>query len=366
MKKSVVIVGAGVVGLSLARDLALKGIDVTVYDANKRIFENAARASGILSVSGLQRIAIPYQKAEVNRLAGAVLHAGNETLHVKAERTMALVIDRCKLAEESLSEAKKAGAVTILGKRLYKDDVISIAKDKGTVLVGSDGAVSTVANAFSFPSIKEYVLTYKVEYEKARVEDPGIVDMFFSNIASRFFAWTVPYSKEKVEAGIGVGYFAKRNSADAFRSFEKTNDMLVNAKRVKEWASIIPLSCRGVTVKGNVALVGDAAGQVKATTGGGIIFGVSCAKTLSDVIANHVKKGTPLSEYERAWRRKYATDLKLHNLLHKYYAGIDTKNFERLFRISKLFGAETFLSRYGDMDRPSAMIKKFFMRGLTP
>ncbi len=365
MKKSVVIVGAGVVGLSLARDLALKDIDVTIYDANKRIFENAARASGILSVNGLQRIAIPYKKAEINRLAGAVLHAGNETLRVKAPRTMALVIDRCKLAEECLAEAEKAGARIIMERRLYKEEAANIAKNKDVVLVGADGAVSTVANAFSFPSIKEYILTYKVEYGNAKVDDTDIVDMFFSNIASRFFAWTVPYSKEKVEAGIGIGYFAKRNSADAFRTFEKTNSVLMNAKRGKEWASIIPLGCRDITVKGNVALVGDAAGQVKATTGGGIIFGVSCAKILSDAIENHIKKGTSLSHYEHAWRRKYATDLKLHDMLHKYYSGIDTRSFEHLFRISKLFGAETFLSKYGDMDRPSAMIKKFFLRGLA-
>ncbi len=364
MNGSVVIVGAGVAGLSLARDLASKGMDVTVYDAKLHVSDSASKASGILSVSGLNRIGIPYQKAVVNRLNGAVLHTGNETLRVKADHTMALVIDRGKLAEATLIEAEKAGASVILGKRLDREAVRDIAR-KNMVLVGADGAVSTVASTFSFPPIKEYVLTYKAEYNSARVDDMRVVEMFFSDAASGFFAWTVPYSKEKVEAGIGVSGFAKRNSATAFRAFEKTNSMLSNARFTKGWASMIPLSSRKVTVKDNIALVGDAAGQVKATTGGGIIFGVSCAKILAATIESHIRKGTPLLRYERDWRRRYSMDLRLHSMLHSYYSGMSTRNFELLFRLSKLLGAESFLSKYGDMDRPSAMIKRFFLRDLT-
>ena len=146
--------------------------------------------------------------------------------------------------------------------------------------------------------------------------------MFFSSIASRFFAWTAPYSKERVEAGIGVSGFAKRDSATAFRAFEKTNTMLSGAKHVQGWASMIPLSCRALTVKDNVALVGDAAGQVKATTGGGIIFGASCAKILAATIESHIRKGAPLSHYEKDWRKEvcngpqtaqYATHLLLRH-----------------------------------------------------
>jgi flavin-dependent dehydrogenase len=365
MNWSVVIVGAGIVGLSLARSIASEGVDVTVYDAKRHVSDNAYKASGILSTSGLESISIPYQKAVVNRLNGAVLHAGKETLWVKAADTKALVIDRGKLVEAGLKEAEKAGARVLLGKGLDKEAVRDIAKEKNTILVGADGAVSTVASAFAFPPIDEYVLTYKAEYDGAQIEDTGVVEMFFSNIAHRFFAWTVPYSKERVEAGIGVSGFAKRDSATAFRVFEKANGMLSNARFEKGCASMIPLSSRSITVKDNVALVGDAAGQVKATTGGGIIFGVSCAEILAATIESRIGNGTPLSRYEGEWRRKYAIDLRLHSMLHSYYSGINTRNFELLFKLSKLLGAESFFSKYGDMDRPSAMIRRFFLRGLT-
>ena len=364
MQGNVVIVGAGVVGLSLATRLASAGIDVTVYDAKRRVSDNASKASGILSTSGLKTISIPYHGAVVNRLDGAVLRVGKETLRIKANDTKALVVDRGKLAEASLKEAEKAGAMVLLGNGLDREAARNIAKDKNTILVGADGAVSTIASAFSFPPVKEYVLTYKAEYENAQIDDTGIVNLFFSNTAYRFFAWTVPYSGKRAEAGIGVSSFAKRDSATTFRAFEKTNSMLRNARFVKGFASIIPLSSRSITVKGNVALVGDAAGQVKATTGGGIIFGISCADTLASAIENHIKKGTPLSRYEKEWRRKYGMELRLHRAIHSHYPS-NTKGFELLIKLSKLLGAEGFLSKYGDMDRPSTMIKRFFLRDLT-
>src|SRR5271157_4924253 len=158
MHREVVIIGAGIVGLALARDLSLKDIRVTVYDAKKKVSDNASKASGILSVSGLETIGIPYREAVVNRLDGAVLHAGKETLHVKAKDTKALVVDRGTLADSCLKEAEKAGARVVLGRRLEKDEIREIAKDKSNVLVGADGAASTVANAFSFPQIREHIL----------------------------------------------------------------------------------------------------------------------------------------------------------------------------------------------------------------
>jgi flavin-dependent dehydrogenase len=365
MQRNIVIIGAGVVGLSLAKTLASEGLAVTVYDSKRRVSDNAFRASGILSASGLERIKIPYKNAVVNRLRGAVLHVGNETLRVKAEETKALVVDRARLAEACLKEAEKAGAEVMLGTRADRDAVKEIARDKSRILVGADGAVSTVASAFSFPPIEEYALTYKADYEDARVEDDGIVNMFFSGLAPRFFAWTAPHSKKAVEGGIGVSSFARRDSASAFKSFEKTNGMLRSARFVRGSASIIPLGTRSVTVKGNVALVGDAAGQVKATTGGGIIFGVSCANILADTIKGCVNRGMPLSHYEREWRKKYGRDLKLHRLFHNRYPGKDTMSLKIIFKLARIMGAESFLSTYGDMDRPSATIKRFFLRDMT-
>jgi flavin-dependent dehydrogenase len=369
MKKSVVIIGAGVVGLTLARELASQGIDTRVCESKKNVSEGAARASGILSIAGLGSTGIPYEDCIINKLSGAVLHAGKETIRVKAKEPKAYLIDRGALADSCLESAKEAGAEVQLGKRMGIGELLDIASDRNSILVGADGAVSAVASTFGFPPIREYILTYKAEYDNANIADPSMVGLFFSNrIARRFFGWTAPHSSTRIEIGLGISNKARVNSHDAFNSFLDSGSLgslLKDATKISGHASIIPLSFRKATVKENVVLVGDAAGQIKATTGGGIIFGCLCAGVLAKAIAENTRGVSRLSAYEKEWRSRYGTELKMHGLLHEYYSMLNTRSFETLFKLSKMFGAEDFLSRYGDMDRPSLMLKRFFLRGLA-
>ena len=365
----VVVVGAGVIGLILAKELAQRSIATEVYDGKRSVEEGADKASGILSKTGLGHIGIDYRSAIVNELDGAVLHAGNESLRVKARSVQAYVLDRGKLAKRCLEEAERAGAEITFARRLGADELRRLANDNGNIIVGADGAVSGVAAAFGFPPVKEYVLTYKAEYSGASVEDSHSVELFFANKhARRFFGWSAPYSSDMVELGVGTSSTARRSSASAFADFINDGNVrgiVEGAERMAGHASIIPLGSRKVTVKGNVMLVGDAAGQVKATTGGGIIFGAACARVAADVINAHIEHGTALAHYEKMWRRQYGMDLKLHAALHNYYSSMGPRSLALLIRMSKLFGAEQFFSRYGDMDSPSTMLKRFVLRGLA-
>lgn len=367
MPKEVHIVGAGVIGLLLGKELASSGIKTTVYDAKKAVSDNTAKASGIFSKEGLATLGVDYDDAVVNTLDGAILHAGNEKMRIRSPSLKAYVLDRGDFASLCAKEAKSAGADIVLSNRFEKKAMLELQKDDNNIIVGADGAVSTVASAFGFPEIREYILTYKSEYENARVEDEHLVELFFSNkIAHRFFGWTVPYSKTKLEVGVGVSMRAKKNSTYAFNqlvNMDYLKGILANSKKTAGYASLIPLGARAQTVKKNVLLVGDAAGQVKATTGGGIIFGAACAKTAAKSIIDAVEKGRPLATYEKEWRRRYELDLKMHDFLHKMYSGFSEKGLGRLMKVARAFGMERFLGLYGDMDRPSVVIKRFFLRG---
>ncbi len=365
--KEVFVIGAGVIGLVAATEIAKRGIKVTVYDSKKSIEEGADKASGVLSKRGLDSTGLPYKGSELNVLKGAWLYAGREMLKIKSEEEMAYVIDRKKLAKLCYEEAKKAGAKVLLGRRIEKERLKELA-ESGNIIVGADGAVSNVASAFGFPKIKEYVLTYKAEYSNAEVKDKEMVSLVFSEGARRFFGWSVPYSKSTIEVGIGISNRAKRSSMQAFKELleeKPIKEEIENAKEEAGHASIIPLSTREKTAKGNVLLVGDAAGQVKATTGGGIIFGSLCAKEAAAAIEKNIKEGKSLEIYERAWRAKYGNELRLHKIAHEYYSSLSAKSFERLFRMARIFGMDDFLSAYGDMDSPSKIVKRFFLRGLA-
>lgn len=357
------IVGAGMAGLVLAREIASHGIRCTVYETRGRVGEGANKASGILSIEGLQTIGISYKEAMVNTLDGAVIYGGGKRLRIKADKPKAYVLDRELLAQACAKDAREAGAEIVLNARLGKEKLQEMAREN--IVVGADGAVSTVASVFGFPEVRDYILTYKAEYRGAKIEDSHSVELFFAGAAKKFFGWNVPYSKSVLEVGIGEWMRSKRNSRTVFQSFiknDKIADEISGAEMLAGRASMIPLAVRKETVRGNVLLVGDAAGQVKATTGGGIIFGALCAKEAAAAILAHVSRGTPLYAYESMWRRKYGGELKLHRLIHAYYSMLGSRGFGAMLSMWQLLGVDRFLSEYGDMDRPSLVMKRMFVR----
>ncbi|MEM0154221.1 MAG: NAD(P)/FAD-dependent oxidoreductase [Methanothrix sp.] len=366
--KNVVIVGAGIIGLAMAKELASYGLDVTVYDGKKDVAEGSKKASGILSKKGLELSGIDYKDSIVNTLNGARLHFGRQTLNVNTKTVQAYVLDRGKLAELNYKVAKDAGADIKLGRRLGLEQIRDF-DDGNTIIVGADGAVSSVARAFSFPKIENFVLTYKAEYRNVEISDKGIVDLYFSkSYAPGFFGWVAPYSDSVAELGIGITDNVKKHSIMAFDSFIKTEEVkrtIRDAELMDGHASIIPVSNRPKTAEGNVILVGDAAGQTKATTGGGIIFGIACAKVAAKSVYLHLKEGRKLSLYDRDWRRSYGADLKMHAALHSYYSKVGEAHMERFIGVAKALGAESFFAKYGDMDSPTLMLKRLFLRRLV-
>ncbi len=366
MKDSVAVIGAGTSGLIAAKDLAGYGIRTHVYDQKTKL-GYPAKASGIISINGLKSLGIGYEKAVTNTLYGANIHAGEAVMRIMAKGAQAHVLDRVRLNEICQDEAARAGASVLAGSRIDAKKLEELHSE--SVIVGADGPVSEVARFFSMGAIKKYTLTYKAEFN-VDVEDEKTVDLFFDNsLAPKFFAWTCPNAKDILEVGIGIGA-QHGNSKAAFDRFVKKDEivrMLQGARLMEGYASMIPMQTARSVVdeKNEVLLVGDAAGQVKPTTGGGIVFGGSAAKLAASVVAAHIRSGKRLDSYERLFKKGFGTDIALHGLVNRLYSSLDAKKIGMLMNISKTLGFEGFFSEYGDMDRPSLMLKRFFLRGMA-
>ncbi len=361
MKNEVAVIGGGTAGLMAASMLAENGIGVTVFEAKKSVEENADRASGVLSVSGLNEAGIPYKNAIANRLNGAYFFHGSKCITVSSKKTKAYVLDRKKLAKACFDLAVKSGAEVRLGNRINKGELKKMGNEY-FALIGADGAVSSVADAFGFPGIEKYVLTYKAEYVVAKIKDPKKVGIYLDRNAKGFFGWHIPYSENKLEVGIGIES-GKGNSKMAFDSFIKNRrieKVIKGGERIGWHASIIPLEARKKTAKGNVVLIGDAAGQVKASTGGGIIYGALCAAVAAKAIIASKEKGSGIEAYENMWRNAYGLDLALNSLIHRYYSNEFATSL--LFKISSLFRIEKLLEKYGDMDQPAKTLANILKR----
>ncbi|MEM3690853.1 MAG: NAD(P)/FAD-dependent oxidoreductase, partial [Candidatus Micrarchaeia archaeon] len=243
------------------------------------------------------------------------------------------------------------------GKKVRKSDLNS------NLIIGADGALSNTASWFGFPKIHEFAFCYQADFQNVFIEEKGVVDVFLSNaLFPGFFGWVIPLNE--CEARVGLGVFRdvrKHYNKSVKHYFEKfikhpiVSEVIGNSKKRNIVSAIIPLSIREKTAEGNVLLVGDAAGQVKATTGGGIVFGGNCARIAGMLAPAMLEKET--EKYEREWRGKFERDLMLHKRMRVLYNSLSDSQIERYFAFAKKIGVESFLAKHGDMDSPTVMIK---------
>ncbi|MEM3572605.1 MAG: NAD(P)/FAD-dependent oxidoreductase, partial [Candidatus Micrarchaeaceae archaeon] len=229
MKNDVKIVGAGVIGLLLAKLLAKKGIRTTVYEQKRRV-GYPVKASGILSIKGINGLGIGYKNAIENELYGARIHIGKTLLCVNSEKPVAYALDRLRLNEICYDEALRAGAKVELGRRVSYGEIEGFAAN--SIVVGADGAVSMVAKSFGFPPISRHVLTYRAEYS-ADVDDTRTVEIFVNkSITPGFFGWVAPIAKDRIEVAVGIDS-KHGNSKTAFEKFIKTSEVQKIIERAK-------------------------------------------------------------------------------------------------------------------------------------
>jgi digeranylgeranylglycerophospholipid reductase len=259
---------------------------------------------------------------------------------VDSGRDVAYVINRSSFDSELASKAEEEGAKLSCGRRIlppFGNDAI----------IGADGPNSLVASHFNFPRIKRFAATAQATIRHEG--HPGdYVRVFLSNRRfPGFFGWIIPHNEEYAEAGAGC--LLPGNPSPALDSLAEC----ANVEMPKERRySIIPLEKRKRTAMSSsrsVLLVGDAAGQVKSTTGGGVVFGTKCAK-LAGKYAHSPK------DYEKAWKSLYSQDLDAHLHLHKALGRMNEPSLRALGSLASTFRIEEFLKKEGNMDSPTRML----------
>jgi len=335
------VVGAGPVG-SVASICALReNHEVSLYEEHSRA-GIPVNCSGLISKEGLESLKefVDYKKHTVSRIRGAVIDCAGSQLLVDSGRDIAYVINRASFDQALADKAESEGATLHYGKRAappFSDGHI----------IGADGPNSSVAAHFNFPKIERFV---GVSQTTIKYSEPlsDHVRIFISNQKyPGFFAWLIPQNKDYVEAGAGC--VLPGNPNNALDALAKEVGIEFPKERTH---SIIPVAQRARTSyfssRRNVLLVGDAAGQVKSTTGGGVVFGTKCAK----IAAKNI--GTP-KHYEREWRTAYGKDLDTHSHLHLTLGALSDEAISAFGSIASTFKIEDFLQRSGNMDAPTKM-----------
>jgi geranylgeranyl reductase family protein len=336
------VVGAGPAGSIAAISALRSGHDVVVSEDHPAagIPENC---SGLFSIDGLQTLSdfIDYRKFTIQPIRGADIHLVDQKLSIRRKKPVGFVCDRKAMDNHLASRAESEGAKLNYGERISN-------RFHAENIIGADGPLSSVARHFSFSPIRRHVSTLQAVIPY-KAEDSGVVEVFLSNIRfPGFFAWVIPHDERTAEFGVGAELPNK--PLEAWKKLLRLK-RIHNAPRPK--GAVIPIETRSQTSmragKQNVLLAGDAAGQVKSTTGGGVIFGGNCGALAG-------RHATAPKRYDMEWRLKYGTDLAMHLIIHDYLTSMSDKELSAFGRRLKKLNCDSYLSRHGHMDRPTRMI----------
>jgi flavin-dependent dehydrogenase len=164
----------------------------------------------------------------------------------------------------------------------------------------------------------------------------------------RFFAWRIPRGDAGVEYGL-----AAPPSADVTALFDRLQSAY-GVETDHRCSGAIPVGPPDSVTGDRVFLVGDAAGQTKPFTGGGILYGMTAA----DAAARTVDPADPetLADYETAWRDALAREIRLGGLVRRAYS---------LPRPVQRAGLRALSGEIGvHMDRPSSFFSREHLRKL--
>jgi len=370
-----VIVGGGPIGGHIAKKIAEKNYNVAIFEKNKQIGV-PLNCAGLITEKVFNFLNFDKNKVIQNKIKGANIHSpSNYVLSIGGDKVHAVVIDRFSFDNEIINLSKKNGTEVFL-----KNKILSIQKSKGFIqlktskntelktnlIIGADGPYSIVRDRFGFTEPIEFLKGIGAELSGTNL-DSNFVEIFVGRgIAPGFFAWIIPINEDGTKARIGlcVDQNAKYSPKIYFEKFLKnkfTNQFIKNSKIEKKIGGVIPLGVLKKTYDANVLIVGDAAAQIKPTSGGGIYPGLLCANYCSKVAIDALNKNDfstqVLKKYQKLWSADIGRELFLGMKFRKIYKNLSDKQMDKYILKFSNSKFTDIITKYGDIDYPSKLVK---------
>ena len=354
--RDVVVIGAGPAGSMTAERLAGAGRDVIVLEEHA-VVGAPVHCTGLLGFDGFDEFDLPRDlilgRADAARFWGA----GGRSVLVHSDRVEAAVIDRNGLDRTLADRAASAGA-----------DVRTSCRVE-SITVGPRG-VSVVARGLPEPIVaRACVLACGASYRFHRQLGLGLPQVFLQSaqletpcpnvpqievrfgqaVAPSGFAWLVPLQRNGVpHARIGMmATEQSRERFDALLAWLSLESGLDIRDMPRPNFKMLPLGPVERTFGDRVVAVGDAAGLVKPTTGGGIYYGLVsgalAAQTLDTALDRDRLHAADLRRYEAAWRRRLGQEIRIGLAFRRIAARLSDQSIDDLIELARVNGVVPLL-----------------------
>ncbi|HDM60307.1 MAG TPA: NAD(P)/FAD-dependent oxidoreductase [Archaeoglobus veneficus] len=344
----VLIVGGGPAGSLTAIHLAGKA-EVTIVEEHPSA-GFPVQCAGLVSESCFKELRkFVSNRCLLNKIKGAFVFAPNGSFLELRGRSGAVVVERKILDAELLRKAADDADVRI------KTKFLNCSKNKALlsgmngkevlsydIIIGADGVASTVARTLNFPR-PEILPAIQVECMFEPLDERMVELYFGKDYSDCFFAYAVPIGDT---ARIGVIAHSPQLYFKNLVEKHPSVSSRVKGRIIELNAGAIPLKLVDF-VKGNAALIGDAAGMVKPYTGGGIYYHLVAAQVLGSTFPN-------LNEYCREYLKKMGKEYRVGEKIASLYTVLSDEDYVNLVKVGK--GVEK-LAHELHMDSPSSLLK---------
>jgi geranylgeranyl reductase family protein len=368
----VAVVGGGPIGAVAARHASLTGARVLLIEKGDGSGE-PVRCAGLVSPRTLEILGAS-EVSTLREIHGGLIHApSGRTIALRSETVKGVVLDRGRLNRELLESAVSSGvevrtetrAVAARKGQLTIEHKKKQEKIVVRVIIGADGPRSAIASWFSLTGPSSFlVASQAVIVAKPRIED-GVEIFFGQDIAPGFFAWAIPAEEGHLRVGLACLPLQHRQaSTSGTDSNVLLNRLLVQhfpGKVLTRIKGMIPIGPATSTVADGAIILGDAAGQVKPTSGGGLYTGGICAKIAGDTAGNTAQANQAtrkaLFVYEERWQKEIGKELRFGLATRRLLSALTDDEMDVAFAAIDVPDILSLISCEGDIDYPSRLFR---------
>ncbi len=340
----VIVVGGGPIGSHVACILARQGCEVIVLEKKGRVGHKQC-CTGIIGQECVHAFDIDGGVILRKVKSARLFSPAGKTLYIRRAEYQASILDRVAFDLAMARKAQGAGAQYIFNRtvrdiRVTKEGVGVHCGGKESDLIAkavviASGYGSRLTEKLGLGKMTDFVAGAQVEVTTKEKDE---VEVYFGrDTAPGFFGWLVPTTMGNARVGL-----LSRHAPEKY--LKKLLESLVTEGKIVpgEWTpsyGAIPLRPLRQTYGARILVVGDAAGQVKPTTGGGIYYSLLCADIAANVLSRALQQddlsAKNLSRYEREWKRKIGRELVIGYWARKLSERLSDKQIDRLFDVIK-------------------------------
>jgi geranylgeranyl reductase family protein len=367
----VIVAGGSISGLLAAREIAAAGFSVIVLEEDPEI-GTPEHCGGLVSTCGIQKLGIiPCNNTiQNNRIKYAEIYSSSKSFRLNADKQKVIVLDRRAFDKHIAYQAQKMGAEirtkcsvrSILKKNDNSDNTNNSSNHSSYYVRTSEGdfTCSYFVDARGVGSIiqknrKGVLQSAQYEVYAPWIDYETIEVKFDAKKYPGFFAWIIPTGVGSGKVGVAGNSINAANALNLYLESKGTKYSVIR----KVYAPIWTLGPIENFISERTIIIGDAAGQTKPTTAGGIytcgIGGVFAGRAISNTLEQ--KDDKLLKDYQNNWFSIFKDEFNRMLFFRNLLGRLDNAALDELFSTISDTELED-ISNTGDFDFHSAAISR--------